>query len=147
MSAVERLREHRSDLPTAEEAEAREREGWRLAAVEWERQTERVGPPPEPSRHEVPYGLSPSEDGHFLEDSPAEVEVLRLALAGMVDDRSLSEIASELNAAGYRTRRGKPWKQCDLFDLLPRLVEAGADILRSEAWSSRPRREPRLQTV
>ena len=147
MSAMERLREHRSDLPSAEETEARERDGWRLAAIEWERRVEDFGASLETGRREVPYGLSTSKDRHFLEDDPAEVEVLRLALAGMVDDRSLSEIASELNAAGYRTRQEKPWKQGDLFDLLPRLVEAGADILRSEEWSSRQRREPRLQAV
>ena len=147
MSAIERLREHRSDLPSAEETEARERHGWRLAAVEWERQAGGFGPALETGRREVPYGLRTSEDGHFLEDHPAEVEVLRLALGGMVDDCSLSEIASELNGAGYRTRRGEAWTQGDLFDLLPRLVGAGADILRSEAWSSRERREPRLQAV
>ena len=40
MAAREKIREHRSDPPTPEEVESRQKDGWLLTAVEWERSLE-----------------------------------------------------------------------------------------------------------
>ena len=139
MTANERIREHRDDLPSEEEIQGRRNEGWKLVAVEWERgsgSTESAAASP---RREVPYGLRPTADGLFLEDHPEELATLRRILGGMVEDEALSVIAERLNEEGLRTRYNHRWRQSDLFDLLPRIVEAGADILRSEAWSAERR--------
>ena len=146
MSVNERIREHRDDLPSEEELRGRQSEGWRVVAVEWERgpgSTEVAAASP---KHEIPYGLRPSSDGLFLEDHPEELATLRQILSGMVDDVALSAIAETLNEEGQRTRHNRHWKQGDLFDLLPRIVEVGADILRSEAWSDE-RKDRQLRAV
>ena len=143
----ERIREHRSDVPSAEEVASRSDDGWGLAAVEWERAGDVPGSPGSVSiQHETPYGLRSSGEGRFLEEDESEQSVLRRVLSGLVDDRPLSEIATELNEQGLRMRNGQAWKQTALFDLLPRIVEAGAEILRSEAWS-RERQDRRLRAV
>ena len=146
MAAREKVREHRSDLPTPGEVESRQKDGWRLAAVEWERGVDDRPSGEGSIRQEIPYGLRISEDGLYLVEDAEEVAVLRQILSGMVDDRALSEIAEDLDQLGSRTRRGQPWKQVDLFELLPRIVEAGADILRSDAWV-RERGENKLRAV
>jgi hypothetical protein len=126
----ERLREERDELPTVAEVERREREGWRLSAVEWRRE----GDEQATAAHELPYGLRVSEDGFSLAENAEEQEVLRTILAGLVADRPLGEIAADLEARGYRTRRGVIWSQASIFELLPRLVEAGPGIFRSPEW-------------
>ena len=146
MAAREKIREHRSDLPTPQEVESRAKDGWRLAAVEWERGLDDQPSGDGPIQQEIPYGLRISADGLHLTEDAEEIAVLRQILSGLVDDRALSEIAEDLHHRGSRTRRGQPWKQVDLFELLPRIVEAGGDILRSEAWS-RERDENKLRAV
>jgi len=146
----ERVREHRGDPPDAEEVRSRAEEGWRLVAVEWERAGSGSAAEEEespPAAHEVPYGQRVCGGQElFLEDHPDEQRTLRLILAGLVDDRPLSAIARDLNERGLRTRRGESWTQSGLFDLLPRIVEAGARILRSEAWAEE-RRQSRLRAI
>ena len=145
MTVSERIREHREDLPSEQELRDRRSDGWKLVAVEWQRGASSSAPAGGSARREVPYGLRPSSDGIFLEDHPEELATLRRILGGMVDDEPLSAIAEQLNDAGLRTRYDRRWKQGDLFDLLPRIVDAGADILRSDAWSDE--RKQRLRAV
>ena len=121
MAAREKIREHRSDLPTPGEVESRQEDGWRLVAVEWERGVDDRSSGEAPIQQEIPYGLRISEDALHLVEDAEEVAVLRQILSGLVDDRALSEIAQDLDHLGSRTRRGQPWKQVDLFELLPRL--------------------------
>ena len=90
-------------------------------------------------RIEIPYGLMVAADGSSLEENEVEQGVLHSVLAGLVDDRSLGDIAGDLNAAGSATRLGREWRQADIFDLLPRVVEPGASIFRTREWTERPR--------
>jgi hypothetical protein len=60
-----------------------------------------------------------------------------LILEQIVKEKRISEIANQLNLAGYRTREGTPWGPTAVFNLLPRLIEAGPSLLKSAAWRER----------
>jgi recombinase len=127
----------------------RSAEGWKLVSVEWVRQAESTLPHADAESArvnadkvlstsiEVPYGLQVAEQGNHLEENPLESTVLMLILEQIVKERRISEIANQLNLAGYRTRKGKPWGPTAVFDLLPRLIEAGPSLLKSAAWRER----------
>lgn len=131
MATVQRMRETVSALPTSDEIGRREREGWRLVAIEWERQAE-AGRTEWP-KADVPYGLRISDDCAHLEADPAEREALTLMLELIGLDQTLTEIAAELNRRGFRTRGGLPWSQVAVFNLLPRLIDAAPEIWRAPA--------------
>jgi len=127
--------------------ERRTNEGWTLVAVEWQRQaTPRAG-----TLHstEVPYGLQVSHDFLHLEENPLEVEAMIVILDLMVEDQPLSSIASALNQRGLHNRRDQPWTQQQVFDLMPRIVEAAPDIFGTSNWRElrRDRKERRLKAV
>ena len=63
--------------------------------------------------------------------------VLMAILQEIVKDRPFSQIAEELNRQHLVTRRGRPWTSAGVFDLLPRLIEAGPQLLKSEQWPAR----------
>ncbi len=112
-------------------------EGWSLSAVEWVRevadtttQRDRVSITSE----ELPYGMRLSDDGLRLEPNPLERTVLLLILDKIVQDKRITQIAAELNENGLRTRQATPWTPTAVFDLLPRLIEAGPAILKSNDW-------------
>ena len=70
MAAREKIREHRSDLPTPQEVESRQKDGWRLTAVEWERGLGDRSSEDASIQQEIPYGLRISRDGlHLAEDA------------------------------------------------------------------------------
>ncbi|MEM9555220.1 MAG: hypothetical protein AAGC60_13275 [Acidobacteriota bacterium] len=118
---------------TAEQLEARRRAGWQAVTVVWRREADAAA---SPRRCEVPYGLRVAADPRHLEDDPAEMEVLRLILAGVVRDCPLSEIAADLDARGYHRRDGGRWTQSDLFEMLPRVVDEAPTIYASDAWQA-----------
>jgi hypothetical protein len=60
-------------------------------------------------------------------------------LESIVQDHRLSQVAESLNARGFRTRQGKRWAPATVFDLLPRLIEAGPSLLSSAEWAERRR--------
>lgn len=136
----QRIREERTELPTATEIERRRSQGWRLCAVEWRRQGDDDAA--EPELREAPYGLRVAAELEGLVADPHEQEVLRSILTGLVADRPLGEIAAGLNASGRRTRGGERWTQAEIFSLLPRLVEAGPAIFRSREWRRTRADEP-----
>lgn len=114
-------------------------EGWKVAAVEWVREvndTAQVEPLVSLTGDELPYGLRLSDDGLHLEANPLERTVLLLILEKIVREKRITEIALELNQGGWRTRRGSPWSAASVFDLLPRLIEAGPSLLKSEDWQN-----------
>jgi hypothetical protein len=113
----------------------RESEGWRLAAIEWER--ELSGDPPE--LQDPPFGLRVAADGYHLEPEPAEQAVLVVALENIVQDRGYIQAAGELNRLGYRTRSGSHWTAVSVFELLPRMIEAGPAIFSTDEWHWRRR--------
>ncbi len=114
------------------------RDGWKVASIEWVREAEQADAVT-PALNlvnvpaTVPYGLQVSNDGVLLEN-PLEATVLMLILDQIVREKRIQEIAVELNAQGYRTREGTPWSATEVFNLLPRLIEAGPTILKSTAW-------------
>lgn len=137
MREIERWREPVSTLPTAEIVEKNRKEGWRLAAIEWEREGVREAPE---GRRPIPYGLRISPDCQHLEIDPGEKEVVATIIAMIAGDHPLSRIAAELNQRGSRTRRASEWTQLKIFQMLPRVIELGPEILSQRQWSESKKR-------
>lgn len=135
MPTWERVRERVSTLPAAEEIEQRSREGWRLCAIEWEREV----PGGRQTLQEPPFGLRVASDCGHLEADPSEQAIMSVALENIVQDRGFVTAAEELNRLGYRTRHGDHWTAVSVFEMLPRLIEAGPTIFATEDWSTRRR--------
>jgi hypothetical protein len=141
----QRLREPLATSPTLEQLAGRVAAGWRLVALEWERDAEEgTAEPPQGRAEEIPYGLQISDDGSRLVENPAENEVIVLALDMIVEDCPLSRVADELNRRGYRTRESRAWTPAALFDLLPRMIQVGPRVFTSEKWLLRRQRLPRI---
>jgi len=117
----------------------RSSEGWKLASVEWEREQSLAEAQPENKGEEVPlpYGLQVGPNGLNLEENPFESAVLLAILDQIIKERRISDIASHLNLQGYATREGLPWSPTAVFNLMPRLIEAGPFLLKSAAWQQR----------
>jgi hypothetical protein len=148
MVPKQRLREPLALSPTLEQLAGRVAAGWRLVALEWERDVADDSPePPQVWVEEVPYGLKISDDGTGLVENPAESENIVLALDMIVEDCPLSRVAEEMNRRGYRTRGGGMWTPTALFDLLPRMIQVGPRLFTSEKWLLRRERLPRVGTV
>ena len=126
MAKMERIRDASFEL-----IERRVREGWKLAAVEWVREIEGQ----EPARQEIPYGLRVSEDCRYLEEDPEERRAMLLMMELVVQDVRISDIAHQLNERGFRTRGGAAWTPPDVFQLLPRLIEAGQKTFATDEWA------------
>jgi hypothetical protein len=138
MPRTERFREPLSGLPAVEYLNERVAAGWRLVALEWERDTSETAPPS--SREwieEVPYGLQVSDDCSRLVENTAETEIIVLALDMIVEDCPLSRVADELNRRRYRTRDGNAWTAGMLFDLLPRMIEVSPRLFGTPKWTTR----------
>jgi hypothetical protein len=145
MAQNERIRETLSSLPTLEHLVERVEAGWKLVAIEWERAT--AGAPPAANRREVeeiPYGLRVSDDCTGLVASETERQIVITALDMIVEDCPLSQIADELNRRGHTTRDGLGWTPSALFTLLPRMIQVGPKVFRSEEWVTRKKRLPRV---
>ena len=146
MPKKERLHESVTALPTLEYLAQRLQEGWKLTALEWERETDaESGPPPKDLAEEIPYGLRVSDDCTRLVESPPEKEVVILALDMIVEDCPLSRVAEELNLRGYQTREGHAWTPTALFNLLPRMIQMGPRLFTSQEWTNRRKRLPKVQ--
>jgi Recombinase len=139
MARTERVRETIKGLPDPVYLVQRSEAGWRLVALEWERNAEGEGPQAEVFLEEVPYGLRVAEDCYHLEENPEESRALRLMMEEIVQDNPLSKVVSALHAAGYRTRQGKPWDSVAVFNMLPRLIEVGPRMFSSQEWELRRR--------
>ena len=140
MGKLERLREVVAGLPSPEYVTEQAAEGWRLVAVEWEREargTEKESGRVNCVREEIPFGLKVSKDCLHLEEDPAETKTLRLVLEMIVEDKTMSEVADELNRRGLKMRRGFDWTQPSVFALLPRVIEVAPRIFSSEEWVTR----------
>jgi hypothetical protein len=81
-----------------------------------------------------------SDDGWHLIENAAENRILMSAINMIVDDSPMSAVADELNRQGFRTRKGAKWTAAGVFDLLPRMIEAGPGIFAKEEWANRRRR-------
>ena len=134
---VEHIREVLSGPPDPEYLKQRTEAGWKLVAVEWQRQAEGEGPESLVTTEDVPYGSRVANDCLHLEENPDEVRALTLMLELIVQDRPLARMAEELNRQGHRTRDGSRWTKVAIFNMLPRLIEVGPRILSSQAWGER----------
>lgn len=120
----------------------RSAEGWKLASVEWVRESDKAQPASTlphvlTGSADLPYGLQVGQDGVHLEENPLETTVLLLILEQIVKEKRVHEIAWQLNMQGYSTRDGRSWSASDVFDMLPRLIEAGPSLLKSAVWQQR----------
>jgi hypothetical protein len=139
MAKIERIREAaRSPLELNYFTE-RAASGWRLVALEWEREV--PGDAPEPTRKlaPVPYGLRVSDDCLHLEENPLEMQTLKMMMEFIVQDFTLSRIATELNRRDLRTREGAQWNQVSVFQMLTRVIEVAPQVHSSEDWAERRR--------
>jgi hypothetical protein len=139
--AKERIRQEVPASFGPNEIAQRTQQGWRLVAVEWEREMPNVTTS---KADEVPFGLQIAEDAQHLEENPSEQEVLRLMMELTVQDGPYSAIAEELNRRGHRTRQGMPWTPVSVFQMLPRLIEVGPKIFASQQWQQRRQHLDRL---
>ena len=99
----ERLRQAVTGPLAAEELKAQMEKGWKLVAVEWERDVETAeGKIP----GEVPFGLKLEPETARLEENGWEKELLFQMMELMVEEGSYSRIAEEINRRGFRTREG-----------------------------------------
>jgi hypothetical protein len=114
--------------------------GWKIEAVEWGKDD---GIAPIESAQAVepgeaaPYGLEVVSESLQLKPNPQEIAVLLTILEMVVLDKGAPLIAEELNQRGYRTRRGTRWTAPAVFDLLPRMIEMGPQLLTSADWQLR----------
>ena len=134
---IERIRETISGPLNQAELETRQAEGWKLVAVEWERDRDQPQLAPSEAAAEVPFGLKVAGDCAHLEEDSNEREVLVAMMELTIQDGPYSSIADELNRRGFRTREGVRWTPVSVFQMLPRLIEVGPRIFNSEEWQKR----------
>ncbi|HYA64491.1 MAG TPA: hypothetical protein VED66_14905 [Candidatus Sulfotelmatobacter sp.] len=148
MKKTDRMREKVSILPTSQYLSKMHDAGWSLVALEWEREVEVSGEPPEPNvevgSEEIPFGLRVASDCRHLEDDPLEMQTLRFLTEMIVQDVSFKSMADALNIREYRTRDGRPWNAASVFKLTPRLIEVAPRILSSAEWESRRKQLTRV---
>ena len=140
LKRTERVRQVVSGSLESNDLQKRTDEGWKLVAVEWERDVET---PDDQLLTEVPFGLRIAPDGQRLEENPAEREVLLHLMELIVQEGSYAHIAEEINRRGFRTRQGAKWTPISVFEMLPRLIEVGPQLLRSADWQERRQHIPK----
>jgi len=144
MPKLERIREIVKDSLTAEYLRQKTDAGWRLVAVEWQREVEAEAEQRPEFIEDVPFGLRVAADCQHLEEDPTERDILVLMMDLIVQDQPLSRVADGLNRAGFRTRQGSAWSPVSVFNMLPRLIEVGPHIFSSEEWMARRERLMRV---
>jgi hypothetical protein len=140
MAKIERVREVLSEPLSPEFLQQKAADGWKPVAVEWQREVESAELPPGTLVEDVPFGLRIAEDCEHLVENPNEKQALMLIMEKVVLDSPMSEIADELNRRGFRTRQGLNWNEISVFDMLPRLIDVGPQLLSGEEWVERRRR-------
>ena len=147
MRKTEWLREVVSTWPSSDQIREKASSGWRLAAIEWERDVDESQLPPSSEGldgEEIPFGTRIASDCVHLEANPTEVQVLNLLAEMVVQDHSYKRMAEILNERALRTREGKPWTALSVFKLTPRLIEVAPRILSGQEWENRKRQLSRV---
>jgi len=141
MAHFERIRDVISGPFSPEIMRQRTATGWQLVSIEWRRELPGDALPSDGAYNEdIPYGLRISDDCQRLEVDPREHQALVLMMELLVQDFPLSNVVSDLNEKGFRTRAGKPWSRISVFNMLPRLIEIGPSLFSSEEWEARRQR-------
>jgi hypothetical protein len=147
MKKMEWIRETLSAWPSPEYVNQREAAGWRMVAVEWEREAQ-VEPATASTGlvpgEEIPYGTRIAGDCLHLEENPVEMQALNHLAEMVVQDLSYNRMAESLNERAFRTREGKPWTALAVFKLTPRLIEVAPRILSGAEWENRKRQLSRV---
>jgi hypothetical protein len=137
MAKVERIRELVTGVVDLDYVRQKTEAGWKLVAMEWRREL----PSDENEQaiivEEIPYGLRVAGDCSRLEEDPDERAVLVQMMELIVQDYSITLVASELNKRSLRTRSGSFWTPVSVFNMLPRLIEVGPQIFTSDEWDRR----------
>jgi hypothetical protein len=144
MPKKERLREAVTSLANPNYLTERAAAGWRMAAIEWERDIPDQEPELPAWSEDIPYGMQVSGDGERLTENPTEIETIVLALDMIVEDCPLSRVSAEMNRRGFRMRDGKAWTPTALFTMLPRMIQMGPRVFSSEQWMTRRQKLPRV---
>jgi Recombinase len=142
MKKTERVRQVVSGSLAEEDLKQQAERGWKLVAVEWEREIEFAEGA---LQGDVPYGLQIASQTQGLEENPAEREILVQLLELLVQEGSYARIADEINRRGFRTREGARWTAVSIFEMLPRLIEVGPHVFRSAEWQKRRQLSARAQ--
>src|SRR5207249_2183926 len=102
----------------AEHLKQRTDAGWKLIALEWQREIEGEEATPEPLAEEVPVGVKVAADCSHLEENPNGKQGLVMMMDRIVDNNPRWRVADELNRQGFRTRQGIFWGPASLFNML-----------------------------
>jgi hypothetical protein len=138
MAYFERIRDVISGPFSPDVMEQRTKAGWQMVSIEWRRELPDSEAPREGvASEEIPYGLRISDDCMRLEVDPTENQALMLMMDLLGQDFSYSHIVSDLNEKGFRTRSGEPWSQVSVFNMMPRLIEAGPGLFASVRGKTR----------
>jgi hypothetical protein len=140
MTRTERTREAIDRPLDLSYLQERERAGWRLVGLEWERDVPGTDTRTPAALQEAPFGSQVSADCEHLEENTPEMQFLFSMMELIVQDISLSKVAEELNKKGFRTRKGTEWGPVAVFNMLPRLIEVTPRILGSDEWVERRKR-------
>ena len=140
MAKVERVRQVLSSPFGPEDMKTQTELGWKIVAIEWERELPEAVQPEVAEGEEPPYGLQVAKDAEALEVNPTEREALFLMMELTVQEGPYSRIADELNRRGFRTRQGLKWTPVTVFQMLPRLIEVGPRIFSTDEWQERRQR-------
>jgi len=140
MARVERIRESVTSPVDAEHMRQKTEAGWRLVALEWQREIPGEEAESERLIQDVPYGLRVATDCLHLEEDHDEKGALITMMELIVREDPFSQVATELNRRGFRTRNGSKWTPVSVFNMLPRLIEVGPRIFSSEEWEERKER-------
>ena len=134
MSKTERVRQVLSGPLESTDVQQRTAQGWKLVAIEWEREVETGD---DQLLAEVPFGLQIAPETQRLEQNPAEREVLFQLMELIIQEGSYAHVAEEINRRGFRTRQGAKWTPVSVFEMLPRLIEVGPQLFKSGEWQKR----------
>ena len=140
MKRTERVRQVVQGPLKSSDLAKRTEEGWKLVAVEWEREVETAAGQ---LLAEVPFGLQIVPETQRLEQNPAERDILLQLMELIVEEGSYAHIADEINHRGFRTRQGEKWTAVSVFEMLPRLIEVGPQLFQSAEWQKRRQHIPK----
>ena len=140
MAKVERIRQVLSSPFGTDDLKTQMEQGWRIVAIEWEREIPEVAEPERDTVEEPPFGLRVSDETKQLEVNPTEREALFTMMELTVQEGPYSRIAEELNRRGFRTRQGRRWSPVSVFQMLPRLIDVGPRIFSTDEWQERRRK-------
>ncbi|WP_446742701.1 recombinase family protein [Silvibacterium acidisoli] len=134
MAVYERTKDFISAPFSASIITERQRAGWQMISIEWRRELPASEMPSEVNSDQIPYGLRISDDCKRLEVDPYENAVMLQMMDLLVQDFSYARIVSDLNERGLRMRNGAPWDRVSVFQMMPRLIEAGPRLFADDRW-------------